>query len=127
MSEHTPGPWNVCGADRGVCQCMTVLCSDYPIAKVVSGDWGDDYPAIRLTGYSTLDAKAEAYMAQMTYGRIDEKTAKANARLIAAAPDLLEALGDLIEDAEKQMANPSYHMPFSLPKAKAAIAKAESR
>lgn len=50
--------------------------------------------------------------------------AEANARLITAAPDLLEALGDLISDVEMQMNNPSHHMPFSLPKAKAAIAKA---
>lgn len=50
---------------------------------------------------------------------------KANARLIAAAPELLEALEDMIEDAEKQMANPSHHMPFSMNKAKAAIAKAK--
>ena len=44
-------------------------------------------------------------------------------RLRALNAELLEALGDLIEDAERQMANPSHHIPFSLPKAKAAIAK----
>lgn len=40
--------------------------------------------------------------------------------------ELLEALGDLVSDAETQMKNPSHHMPFSLPKARAAIAKAEA-
>ncbi len=49
---------------------------------------------------------------------------ESNARLIAAAPELLEALEDLILDAEKQMKNPSHHMLFSLPKARAALAKA---
>jgi DNA-binding transcriptional regulator GbsR (MarR family) len=34
---------------------------------------------------------------------------------------LKEALEDLIEDAERQMANPSHHQPFSLNKARAAL------
>lgn len=37
-----------------------------------------------------------------------------------------EALEDLISDAEKQMNNPSHHMPFSLPKARAALVLAEA-
>ena len=59
-------------------------------------------------------------------GGADIDVTPADMALIAAAPDLLEALGDLIEDVEKQMANPSHHMPYSLPKAKSAIAKAEN-
>jgi hypothetical protein len=44
--------------------------------------------------------------------------------LIATAPDLYEALEGLLEDFEKQMKNPSHHIPFNYEKAKAALAKA---
>lgn len=67
------------------------MCNDYPVAQVTNGDWGDDYPSIRLVGGS-LDRKAEAYMEQITYGHVSEPTARANWRLISAAPDLYAAL-----------------------------------
>ena len=46
-----------------------VWCDHYPVATVTSGKWGDGDPAIRLVGTS-LDAKAEAYMDQITYGEL---------------------------------------------------------
>jgi hypothetical protein len=39
-------------------------------------------------------------------------------RLSRQLAEAREALEDLVSDAEKQMANPSHHMPFSLPKAR---------
>lgn len=90
MSEHTPGPWKVCG--DGKCSCKTVMSPDFPIAQITHGPWGDDYPAIRLVGTSSLDTKAEAYLEQITYGDVPEPVARANALLIAAAPDMLAEL-----------------------------------
>lgn len=87
--KYTPGPWSH-HVDID-CKCGGISGRDHPVAKVVAGDWGDDYPSIRLTGPS-LDLRVEAYMEQITYGRIPQEVADANARLIAAAPELLEAL-----------------------------------
>ena len=86
----TPGPWKACNG--GECSCFIVSGADYPVAKVVCGKWGDDYPALRLVGPTSLEQKVEAYMEQITYGEIDPAEAKANALLIAAAPRMREAL-----------------------------------
>lgn len=86
MSGFTPGPWTACC--EGACQCKQVGAEHGPVAKIISGKWGDDYAAIRLVGESSLDYKAEAYMEQITYGEVSEEEGRANARLIAAAPDL---------------------------------------
>ena len=94
-TEHTPGPWSACG--DGDCVCKTVTCGDHPVALVTHGKWGDNYAALRLVGTTSLDMKAEAYMEQITYGEVPEATAKANALLIAAAPELLAALTGFCE------------------------------
>jgi len=81
--KHTPLPWQAC--NDGKCSCKQIWCSDYPIAVVNSGDWGDDYPSIRIVGDSSLDLKAEAYMEQCTYGHIPEEEAEANIQFIVKA------------------------------------------
>ena len=98
---HTPGPWHTCA--KGKCSCFIVMSDDYPVASLTHGDWGDDYPAIRLVGSGSHDQKAEVYMKQNTYGSVNEATARANWHLIAAAPDLLlacklavTAMGDVV-------------------------------
>ena len=91
MSEkHTPGPWNACG--DGECQCKLVMYEDGPVAKVISGKWGDEFPNIRLVkNEQGMGEHAEAFVEMIEYGEVNEETATANARLIAAAPDLLAA------------------------------------
>ncbi len=113
--DHTPGPWRTCR--KGECSCFTVMSDNHPVAEVTHGDWGDNYPALRLVGDSTFDQKIEAYMEQITYGSIGEKTARANWHLIAAAPDLLASLQEIV--AEWGCPNtPKWH------RAASAIAKA---
>lgn len=53
------------------------------------------------------------------------RSAKVNARLIAAAPDLLAALAGIIEIGKRDMTNPKYDAYFE--EARAAIAKAEGK
>ena len=89
-AQHTPGPWHTCRDAK--CSCFTVMADDHPIAEVTHGAWGDEYPAVRLVGDSSFDLKAEAYIERIEYGSVDEAVARANWRLIAAAPDLLAAL-----------------------------------
>ena len=106
---HTPGPWTAC--HNGLCKCKVVSGADHPIAQIVSGEWGDDYPNIRLVaGQAGMGMVAEAYMDRIIYGEIDEEVAVANARLIAAAPDLLAAC----EVAEVVLAITSHGSLFQL-------------
>jgi hypothetical protein len=89
MSKFTPGPWHACNCGK----CFQVGFSDGPICQVEHGEWGDTFPAIRLKkdGNRIYGMEAEAYIEMHAYGKIPEETAKANATLIAAAPELYEA------------------------------------
>ena len=71
-AAHTPGPWSACGQDRGGCSCGQVWSRavDQPVAKA-NTIWGDDL--------------------EHPYGEIPFAEMVANARLIAAAPELLAA------------------------------------
>jgi len=80
-AEHTPGPWQACGHDRGGCECRMV--------------WS--LPDDVVVAAATM-APDEICCGE---GIADMEIAKANARLIAAAPDLLEACeraADIEED-----------------------------
>jgi len=82
---HTPGPWQACG--DGNCSCGQVWSrpADQPVARA-NTVWGDDL--------------------EHPYGEIPAEEMHANARLIAAAPDLLEACLPL--DAQLTMALSSF-------------------
>ena len=91
-TKHTPGPWRACCESECKCGQIWSPVADHPVATVISGQWGDKHPAIRLVGKTSFNMKAEAYMDFLPYGTVDPEVAKANARLITAAPDLLAEL-----------------------------------
>jgi hypothetical protein len=101
MSAHTPAPWAVDGTLHS--GDLDVISADGRIAMI------DDS---RATGWN-------------------EPTIKANARLIAAAPDLLEAIIALLNvesaalhGARSSVANNGLDVAYHFNKARAAIAKA---
>lgn len=66
-TKFTPGPWRYCGQDRGQCKCCQVwsTVADFEVAEA----------------HQTTED-----------GEIDIEQAKANARLIAAAPEMYDLL-----------------------------------
>ncbi|WP_113132733.1 hypothetical protein [Rhizobiales bacterium] len=112
-TKHTPGPWafdddNAVMADVGAHICTVSMADDFPC---IDDDEGDSRTNVDIE-------------------------CKANARLIAAAPDLLEALveilGPLNVCSDNQNVGDDVCLPVDmtmgeLRKARAAIAKAEGR
>ena len=109
MSKHTPGPWSIphFARDEVDCDCVYVLADGY---------------CGSICDVSIDNGK------KMTEGGNDSpplEIAKANARLIAAAPDLLEALQVLIDFAEDHV-HSALREDAAFSKARTAIAKATS-
>jgi hypothetical protein len=80
MSKHTPGPWEL-SQD-----------SVWPWSYVIESQEGVVVDRQDLNTYSTSDTRAKAN------ARTGNEQCHANARLIAAAPDLLMALQMLYEE-----------------------------
>lgn len=99
MSKHTPGPW--IHDTRGY---------PHPDVKATSG-----FNIACTWGVNGQPKTKESYEAQ-------KKIARANARLIAAAPDLLEACQALIAYCDKNP--PMGDSLWSVRQIRAAIAKA---
>ena len=99
MSRYTPGPWRVSAA---------------PLNADASTRWIEVY---------SVDPEDD--VAQVTGGNL--KAAQANARLIAAAPDLLAALEQTLAtlDAICEMQGFDKYKQHGSKKARAAIAKAK--
>lgn len=99
MMTHTPGPWSAC--KNGECPCGQIwsTTADHPVAEVISGTWGDTYPALRPRDEGMSGTVVEAYLERIDYGSVDPEQAKANAVLISSAPDLLHAVELVIKNA----------------------------
>lgn len=94
MSTHTPGPWEIGRTNGGK-------------VKIYAAGRGDDW--------------SKWWIAQPLSARPKERDA--NARLIAAAPDLLKALKDVLE----YMPSITAFQRERIRRAEAAIAKAEGK
>jgi len=89
--------------------------------KHTPGPWVIDWNVSRLDVFSSDAATLVATLRRSTLSDGIDKTAISNARLIAAAPDLLEALEDCLRVVEF-LASDS--CPTTIQNAKAALAKA---
>ena len=99
MSKHTPGPWVVDEANTNL------------VARLVDGVY-EYVCAVEPSSFSTRE-----------YNNEQEE---ADARLIAAAPELLEAL-QACEARLTHLAQNSVNVVAELKQARAAIAKAEGK
>jgi hypothetical protein len=88
MSEatHTPGPWSVGFTE------YDLVCAD-------DGDSAIPYPAVSIVA-DREDGFNSKNVASVDLDLEDKAEADANARLISAAPDLLEAL-EMVRDADE--------------------------
>lgn len=96
LKNYSPAPWGACHDGNCSCGFVWSRTADHPVAKVESGEWGDDYAAVRVTpaerGLTGTSFEVTAYKEQITYGRIDPETARQNALLIALSPEMYELL-----------------------------------
>lgn len=105
MSKHTPGPWIVVEGFMG----------KYEVESANDRDTGD--PCVKFTIARDIGGRVHGE------GFDDYSEVEANIKLIAAAPDLVEALEVMVGKARKQNWNDNY--PVELQKAVDAIAKAK--
>lgn len=88
--KGTKGEWHI--SSNG-----DISGDEHPICSVQYGVWGDSYPTLKIEGLS-LERKCVPVMEMIEYGEIPKEESEANSNLIAAAPDLLEALKDLTDE-----------------------------
>ena len=106
QTRYTPGPWNVCRTISGLEE----------VAEYVGENCDGK------AKYNSMVENSEYHIAGV--GGVGREECLANARLIAAAPALLEALEDLL--SELYHWNWTRNSPASV-KSRAAIAKAKGQ
>jgi len=123
MSRHTPGKWEV--IDRSKQGCVRSAISD-----AISPE---DFPfEINMPSPPFALGATGALIARKSGIGTHEGSAEANANLIAAAPQLLEALKSLLEavcgeqrDPEEIRKSLGVHAPYAVELAEQAISLAE--
>ena len=99
MSDYTPGPWEINTANGRI-----------PVVRRIKMPHQE-----ADTFQSTVQAKTGPMVCRLDFG-YGRKTNEADARLIAAAPDLLDALRGILEIGKRDMTNPKYDTYFEAAK-----------
>lgn len=107
-SKHTPGPWRISESVHPQNACI----------NIVAGEWGDDIASLYGPDRGVTQDESGVWG--------DHPIREANARMIAASPEMYEALHDLIALVETLDGGEHDDAP-ELVAARAAIAKAETR
>lgn len=113
-AQHTPGPWRISGS------CFVKQSPDkkYFHELIVETH---DAPSNRRPSIATVNARA--YVDTPKQALRPDKEAEANARLIAAAPELLEELEQLVGFLDRYPHQLSVDISGYLDSSRAAIAK----
>lgn len=89
MTNHTPGPWHECNNGRCSCGLVWSIPGDFPVCTV-SDDKRHNLQVIAVAHEHMADAP------DLIYQTLPREQCVANARLIAAAPDMLAALRTML-------------------------------
>lgn len=122
-AKHTPGPWDVdtekSEGEYGSGPDTSIGFDDFVIGAEINGKW----KVIATTENSTLKEIEEDY--DEDYHHAWDGVGKANARLIAAAPEMLSALMECaLEIAQIHNRKLTLNEQIALDNARAVIAKA---
>lgn len=116
MNAHTPGPWQVC--------------NDHMVFSALGADSGDGAKAESNDGWCICICQGDE-VPMTSWGGTNVPLGwgptRANARLIAAAPELLAALKDVVGWVPGSSAFFTDGSSAAVERARAAIAKAEGR
>lgn len=90
-AQHSPGPWKAC--QNGECPCGHTwsIPDDFPVCTVLNEGGINVRHAVAIVHTHMADAP------DIIYATLSAERAKANLHLIAAAPELFEALKALCE------------------------------
>jgi hypothetical protein len=96
--KYSPIPWSAC--NNGKCSCKQVYSHkvDAPVLEIISGEWGERYPNIRLVGDYSMEMKAEPFINMIPYGEIPEDIATGNAQLVCTAVNNFFDLVSIVEE-----------------------------
>jgi hypothetical protein len=117
MSKHTPAPWNIHPNYTEI----------KPLAVVQEDGRGFVAWATYVARGTKIIAEVRGNSSSMGWGFVDNQfEIEANARLIASAPELLEALKDIIDNISKCPCEVDDNDILLWDNARRAIAKAEA-
>ena len=93
--------------------------------KHTTGPWVIDWNVSRLDIFGSDETTLVASLRRSPLSQAIDEAARSNARLIAAAPDLLDSLSEIFDYAGG--ADSALHDEYVMDRARAAIAKAEGK